>query len=72
MIVMILILTAFNTGLIILLAGCAIYTLRKDMTDIAIQMVKHSDESIEAATTAIYNMDSLKQKAKMSGRADLG
>lgn len=71
MLIAILVLTIFNTGLVILLAGVICGILRVDFNTAINTAVKHTDKSIEAATTAIFNMDSIKQKVDMTGRFEL-
>lgn len=67
MLIAILIITIFNTGLIVVLGvggtGSILDAIRK--------ATKHTDESIEAATTALYNKESIKQKVDMSGRFEI-
>lgn len=67
MLIAILILTIFNTGLIFVIGiggtGSILEAIRK--------ATRHTDESIEAATTALYNKDSIKQKVEMSGRFEI-
>lgn len=71
MTVAILILLIFNTGLLMVLSGGVLWAARKDMTDVSASMIKHIDESIEAGVTALFNKESLKQKAEMTGKAEL-
>lgn len=71
MLIAILILTIFNTGLIILLGLGGIAVLKQATIDVVMAAMRHTDESIESATTAVFNMDSIKQKAEMSGKAEL-
>ena len=70
MLIAILILTIFNTGLILF---CLIGNVV--INDNIIREMKkataHTDESIENATTALFNMDSIKQKVDMTGRFEL-
>lgn len=71
MIIAILILTIFNTGLILLI-GLGSFGAIQDLIKKAVYSVnKHTDQDIETLGTAIYNMDSLKQKATMGGKAEL-
>ena len=70
MIIAILVLTVFNTGLILFCLG-GIWIFKDEVEKRITAAKKHTDESIEAATTALFNMDSLKQKATMSGRVEL-
>lgn len=66
MLIAILILTIFNTGLaLIIIGGMVAYTA--EIEHFIVAASKHTDESIEAATTALYNMDSIKQNVKMKG-----
>ena len=70
MLIAILILTIFNTGLIILtIGGLVVY--KDEIEHFVAAASKHTDESIETATTALYNMDSIKQKVEMTGRFEL-
>lgn len=71
MITVILILTIFNTGLILLMAGGLLSTLRQDMAKMLSKTLRHVDETYEALGTAIFNMDSIKQKVNMSGKVEL-
>ena len=71
MIVAILILTIFNTGLLILLSGVIVAILREDIKKVVSVAIKHTDDSISTAVTAIFNMDSLKQKAEMSDEVEV-
>lgn len=64
MLLAILLITIFNTGLILLGLG-GIVMCKEDVLKGINLAAKHTDESIESATTAIFNMDSLKQKASM-------
>lgn len=70
MLIAILILTIFNTGLILF---CLIGNVV--INDNIIREMKkattHTDQTIEAATTALYNMESIKQKVEMTGRFEL-
>lgn len=71
MLIAILILTIFNIGLTILIGLGGLSLIKQDMTYIAARAMKHTDQSIEAATTALYNMDSIKQKVEMSGEVEI-
>lgn len=71
MLTAILILTIFNTGLILIIGLGGIGFFKDFMLRSIKYMVDHTDSSIEAATTALFNADSLKQKAEMSGKAEL-
>lgn len=67
----ILILTIFNTGLIIII-GLGGIGFIKDVILAATEHVKiHVDKDTEDLGTAIFNMDSLKAKASSSGKAEL-
>lgn len=66
MIIAILILTIFNTGLALLIIG-GMVAYKVEIEHFIAAASKHTDESIEAATTALYNMDSIKQKVEMKG-----
>ena len=70
MLTAILLLTIFNTGLIVLCFGAAAL-VRKEQQEAVKEMKKYIDKDIETAVTAIYNMDSVKQKATMSGRCEI-
>lgn len=66
MLIAILILTIFNTGLLLLeIGGMILY--KDEVESFVAAATKHTDESIEAATTALYNMDSIKQNVEMKG-----
>jgi hypothetical protein len=70
MLIAILLLVIFNIGLtFFVLAGVAI--AKDDIAKGINALAKHTDESIEAATTAIFNMESIKQKADMTGRFEV-
>ena len=71
MLIAIPILTIFNIGLTILIGFGGLSLMKAEMTNIAAIAMKHTDQSIEAATTAIYNMDSIKQKVEMSGEVEI-
>jgi hypothetical protein len=45
--------------------------LREDIKKIVSVAVNHTDDSISTAVTAIFNMDSLKQKAEMSDEVEI-
>lgn len=70
MLIAILILTIFNTGLILLMIG-GLVLYKEDIEHFIAAATHHTDESIEAATTALYNMDSIKQKVTMSGKVEI-
>ena len=70
MLIAILVLTIFNTGLILFVLG-GIIVSKEELEKKMVACAKHTDESIETATTALFNMDSIKQKADMSGRFEL-
>ena len=67
MLIAILILTIFNTGLIFVIGVGAVGSIG----DAIRKATRHTDESIEAATTALYNKESIKQKVEMSGRFEI-
>ena len=70
MLIAILLLTIFNIGLtVFVLAGVAI--VKDDIMAAIVVATKHTDESIEAATTALFNKESLKQKAEMQGKVEV-
>ena len=71
MLTAILLLTIFNTGLIFLIGCGGIAALKQAAIEIAAKATRHIDDSISAATTAVFNMDSLKQKAKMSDEVEV-
>lgn len=70
MLIAILILTIFNTGLALLIIG-GMVAYKEDIEHFIAAATHHTDESIEAATTALYNMDSIKQKVTMSGEVEI-
>lgn len=71
MLIAILILTIFNTGMIFILGVGGVGCLRDLIMAQHTFTRKTIESDIEQATTAIFNMDSLKQKATMSGKAEL-
>lgn len=71
MLIAILILTIFNIGLTILIGFGGLGLIKAEMIAAISAGVKHTDASIEAATTALYNMDSIKQKVNMSGEVEV-
>ena len=70
MITAILILVAFNTGMLLVLIG-GICMYKDEIISYIAASTKHVDESIESATTAVFNMDSIKQKVETTGRFEL-
>lgn len=70
MIIAILILTFFNTGLLILLIGGAT-VYRTEILKSTNAQTDVLEQDIEALGTALYNMDSIKQKVEMTGRCEL-
>ena len=71
MITAVFIITIFNTGLIFLI-GVGGYGALKDLIiQSAKGIKKHVDEDVNTLGTAIFNMDSLKQKATMHGKVDV-
>ena len=71
MITVIFILTIFNTGLILLMSAGIIGTVRSENAKMLNTALNHVDDTYEALGTAIFNMDSIKQKVKMSGKAEV-
>ena len=71
MLTAILIITIFNTGLIFLLGIGAIGSIKEFIYKATRILESRIDDRTETAVTAIYNMDSMKQKANMSGKAEL-
>lgn len=70
MTIAILILTIINLLiLLIVIAGLAV--LHDDIKDAEEKIIGQTNESIEAATTAVFNMESIKQKVDMTGRFDV-
>lgn len=70
MLIAILVLTIFNTGLAFLIIG-GMVAYKEDIEHFIAAATHHTDESIEAATTALYNMDSIRQKVTMSGEVEI-
>lgn len=71
MLTAILILTIFNTGLIIII-GAGTFGLLKELIIKSQESIKeHIDHRTETAVTAVFNMDSLKQKAEISGKVEM-
>lgn len=70
MLTAILLLIIFDTGLILLCFG-AVALLRKEQQEAEKKLEGHIDKDIETAVTAIYNMDSVKQKVTMNGRCEI-
>lgn len=66
----ILVLTIFNTGLMLLTIG-GLALMKDEVVKKIAEAVDHTDESIETATTAVFNMESIKQKADMTGRFEI-
>ena len=71
MLIAILVLTIFNTGLIFIIGLGGLTATQDIMRKTHIATLKHIDDRTETAVTAIYNMDSLKQKVMMTGRTDI-
>lgn len=71
MLTAILILTIFNTGLILVIGLGGFTALQDLIRKVHKHTLAHIDDRTETAVTAIYNMNSLKQKAEMSGKAEL-
>lgn len=71
MILAILLISVFNTGLIIIMGGGVIATLKDYINCTKKQIIDRVDDDIEQLGTAIYNMDSLKQKARQCGKAEV-
>ena len=70
MLTAILIITIFNTGLLLLNIGALAVLVDEHRKGVE-AIKKEVAEDIETATTAIFNMDSIKQKAGMNGRFEL-
>ena len=70
MMIAILVLTIFNTGLMLLTIG-GLALMKDEVVKKIAEAVDHTDSSIEAATTAVFNMESIKQKADMTGRFEI-
>ena len=71
MLTAILILTIFNIGLTFIIGIGGIGTIKEFIYGATKTIERRIDDRTETAVTAIYNMDSLKQKATMSGKAEL-
>lgn len=71
MLTIILILLIFNIGLDIVLILSATALIKEHQVK-AVKTITHNSEKLtEQALTAIYNMDSIKQKVQMSGEVEL-
>lgn len=70
MLTAILIITIFNAGLLLLNIGALAILVDEHRKGVE-AIKKEIAEDIEAATTAIFNMDSIKQKAEMNGSFEL-
>jgi hypothetical protein len=70
MLIAILILTVFNTGLVLLVIG-GLNMCKNEIISYVAASTKRIEEDIENATTAIYNMDSIKQKVDMNGSFEI-
>ena len=71
MIIAILILTIFNTGLLIVLSAAMVSVIKTEIAKMLNIALHHVDETYAELGTWIYNMDSTKQKAEMSGKVEL-
>ena len=71
MLTAILLLTIFNTGLILFFGIGGVGAVNAKTIEVGTKVIRHTDESINTATTAIFNMDSLKQKANMQGEVEV-
>ena len=71
MLIAILILMIFNIGLTILIGLGSLAVMKDVIISVATKVMKHTDGSIEAATTALFNKESLKQKAEMQGEVEV-
>lgn len=70
MLTIILILTIFNTGLLFFVIG-GLVVYKDELGKAMVVLNKHTDESIEALGTAMFNMDSLKAKASTQGKVEV-
>lgn len=70
MLIAILILTVFNTGLILLVIG-GLNMYKSELISYIAASTKRVEEDIENATTAVFNMESIKQKVDMTGRFEI-
>lgn len=70
MLIAILIIAIFNTGLILLVIG-GLNMYKNEIISYIAASTKRVEEDIENATTAIYNMDSIKQKVDMNGSFEI-
>jgi hypothetical protein len=70
MLTAILIITIFNTGLLLLNIGALAVLVDEHRKGVE-AIKKEVAEDIETATTAVFNMDSIKQKAEMNGSFEL-
>lgn len=71
MLTIILILTIFSIGMNIVLILSATALIKEHQTKAVKAINYNTDKDIETALTAIYNMESLKQKAEMSGEVEI-
>lgn len=67
----ILILTIFNTGLLIVLSVAVVSAIRMETAKMFNTALRHVDETYRELGELIYNMDAIKQKATMSGKAEI-
>lgn len=67
----ILILLIFNTGLMIVLAAAVLSAVRTEIAKMLNTALHHVDETYGELGELIYNMDAVKQKAIMSGKAEI-
>lgn len=70
MLTAILIIAIFNTGLLVLTIG-AIAVLTDEHRKGVMAIKKNIDDDVESLGTAIFNMESIKQKVDMTGRFEL-
>ena len=74
MLTIILVLTIFNSGLIFLgICGLIIYKeeVKKHDAMLAQKVTDYTKFAIEQSTSAIFNMDSIKQKVDMTGKFEI-
>lgn len=71
MLIAILILTIFNTGLIVLIGLGSFGSLREQIHKEHKLTRDNTDKDTEIALEAVFNMGSLKQKVKMSGKVEI-
>ena len=71
MLTIILILLIFNTGMNLVLILSATALIKEHQVKAVKTINYNTDKDVETALTAIYNMDSLKQKAEMGGEVEI-